>query len=262
GHTVPHSCSGIFVRGIIWDGPSYPGHDRIERRLPREREPSAMPLDSDDLQSLYANRFGAESEQRADLWQVLCADFFQQWVPASATVLDLAAGHCEFVNNIRAARRIAVDLNPDVQHRAARGVETHVLPSDALDAIDDHSVDRVFISNFFEHISRDTILSTLIEVRRVLKQDGQLLLLQPNVRYCGRDYWQFFDHITPVDDRAMAEAFAATGYDLVRSIPRFLPYTTKSRIPTSAALVRLYLRVPLAWRIMGAQAFMVASPAA
>lgn len=32
---------------------------------------------------------------------------------------------------------------------------------------------------------------------------GRLLILQPNVRYCGRDYWQFFDHITPVDDRAV-----------------------------------------------------------
>jgi ubiquinone/menaquinone biosynthesis C-methylase UbiE len=118
----------------------------------------------------------------------------------------------------------------------------------------------VFISNFFEHINHETILATLVEVRRVLKPAGQLLLLQPNVRYCAKDYWQFFDHITPVDDRAMVEAFAQTGYRVVKNIPRFLPYTTKSRLPSGPGLVRLYLKVPLAWRVLGAQAFMVATP--
>src|SRR5579875_3358139 len=181
---------------------------------------SFVELDSDDLKALYANRFDAEGEQRQDIWQVLCSDFFQRWVPADAIVLDLAAGHYEFINNIRAGRRIAVDLNPDVASRAAAGVETHVLRSDAMTAIADDSVDRVFISNFFEHISREVITATLLEVRRVLRPDGRLLLLQPNVRYCGKDYWQFFDHITPIDDRAMLEAFAHTGYHVLENIPR------------------------------------------
>jgi SAM-dependent methyltransferase len=219
-------------------------------------------LNSEDLRSLYASRFESEERQRHELWATLCAAFFQDWVPRDATVLDLAAGHCEFINNIRAGRRIAVDLNPDVATRAAEGVETHVLRSDELTGIESGSVDRVFISNFFEHVSRDVILSTLVEVRRVLKADGQLLLLQPNIRYAQRDYWMFFDHITPVDDRAMEEAFEQTGYRVVKSIPRFLPYTTKGRRPSAPWMVRLYLRVPLAWRFMGGQAFMVATPRA
>ena len=219
-----------------------------------------MELKASGLKALYRNRFDTESEQRQQTWAVLCAHFFQQWVPEDAVVLDLAAGHCEFINNIRAGRRIAVDLNPDVTVRAAAGVQTHVLRSDDLADIPDRSVDVVFISNFFEHISREAILSTLVEVRRVLRPGGRLLVLQPNVRYCARDYWQFFDHITPVDDRALLEAFAATGYDVIKNIPRFLPYTTKSRLPSGPALVKLYLRVPLAWRVLGAQAFMVVTP--
>ncbi len=194
------------------------------------------------------------------MWQVLCTDFFQKWVLPGAVVLDLAAGHCEFVNNIRAGRKIAVDLNPDVQTLANSDVETHVLRSDALTAIEDGSIDVVFISNFFEHITRDVILATLAEVRRVLMSGGRLLLLQPNVRYCARNFWQFFDHITPIDDRALEEAFALTGFDVVTSIPRFLPYSTKSKLPTGPALVRLYLRAPLLWRVFGAQTFMVATP--
>lgn len=219
-----------------------------------------MELESDSLKTLYANRFGGESEVRQDIWQVLCTDFFQDWVPPTATVLDLAAGHCEFINNIQAARRIAVDLNPDVKRCAEAGVETYVLRSDRLETIEDGSIDVVFVSNFFEHVTRDVILSTLAETRRALKPTGRLLVLQPNVRFCGRDYWQFFDHITPVDDRALAEALAATGFDIEKCMPRFLPYSTAGcRRPW---LVRLYLKVPLAWRVLGAQAFIVATPAA
>jgi ubiquinone/menaquinone biosynthesis C-methylase UbiE len=217
-------------------------------------------LESNGLKALYRNRFDSEAEQRQELWKVLCTHFFQRWVPEDAVVLDLAAGHCEFINNIRAGRRIAVDLNPDVTLRAAAGVESYVLSSDDLAEIAGQSVDVVFISNFFEHISREAILATLVEVRRVLRPGGRLLVLQPNVRYCARDYWQFFDHITPVDDRALVEAFAATGFDVVTNIPRFLPYSTKSRLPSGPALVKLYLRVPLAWRVLGAQAFLVATP--
>jgi hypothetical protein len=40
--------------------------------------------------------------------------------------------------------------------------------------------------------------------------------------------------------------------------PRFLPYTTKSRFPQWGWLVRLYLRLPLAQRLFGRQAWVVA----
>ena len=217
---------------------------------------------SEELRGLYARRFESNEVQRQDLWQVLCSDFFQRWVPQDATVLDVAAGHCEFVNNIRAGRKIAVDLNPDVAVRAAPDVETHVCRSDDMAALADQSVDRAFVSNFFEHVTREVIVSTLTEIRRVLKPDGRLMILQPNVRYCAKDYWMFFDHITPVDDRALVEALAGAGYDVETCLPRFLPYTTKSRLPAGPGLVRLYLKVPLAWRVLGAQAFVVARPAA
>jgi ubiquinone/menaquinone biosynthesis C-methylase UbiE len=217
-------------------------------------------LEAKRLQELYRHRFAHEEQARNALWAVLCRDFFSRWVPTNATVLDLAAGHCEFVNHIEAARRIAVDLNPDVVQRANPGVESIVARSDELTEIADASIDRVFISNFFEHVERSVILSTLIEVRRVLKDDGRLLVLQPNIRYCSRDYWMFFDHITPVDDRALVEAFDAAGFEVEVSIPRFLPYTTKSGLPAAPRLVSLYLKIPLAWRLLGGQAFMVGRP--
>lgn len=217
-------------------------------------------MQGEQLKDLYGARFSTETPARNELWEVLCRHFFQKWIDQDAVVLDLAAGHCEFINHIQARRRLAVDLNPAVVDYAADGVEATVSRSDDLSWLEDSSIDRVFISNFFEHITREEILGTLREVRRVLRPTGKLLVLQPNIRYCARDYWMFFDHITPIDDRGLAEAFAAQGLVVEHSIARFLPYTTKSTLPSHRMLVRAYLRVPLAWRVLGGQAFMVARP--
>lgn len=213
-----------------------------------------------DLSRMYAARFGPEHGAREDLWAVLVEDFFQRWIPADSTVVEIAAGHCEFINSVRAGRKIAVDLNPDVTTYAAADVEAYVTTSVDLSPIDDASVDVIFVSNFFEHISRPEILETIREARRIVRDDGRILVLQPNIRFCQRDYWMFFDHVTALDDRSLAEALALGGFEVEECIVRFLPYTTKGRLPSTANLVRLYLRMPWAWRILGQQSFVVARP--
>jgi hypothetical protein len=57
----------------------------------------------------------------------------------------------------------------------------------------------------------------------------------------------------PITDRSLAEILLNLGYEVVDCIPKFLPYTTCGALPKAGFLVRLYLRVPLAWRIMGRQ---------
>jgi SAM-dependent methyltransferase len=217
--------------------------------------------EGEQMRALYGERFSGEDAFRRDMWAVLCKDFFQKWVAKDAVVLDVAAGTCDFVNAIEARERIALDLNPAVEQYADPGVRTIIGRADAMDDVPDDSVDVVFVSNFFEHIDRDTILAVMREARRVLRPGGRFLILQPNVRFCARDYWMFFDHITPVDDRALVEAFGLTGFRLVHKVERFLPFTAKSRLPQSVGLVKAYLRMPLAWRLLGKQSFLVAEPA-
>lgn len=209
-------------------------------------------------QAVYTRRFEGESEFRRAMWRTLCRDFFQRHIPEGSSVLEVAAGHCEFINHVAAGRRIAADINPDTARHAAPGVEVVIAPSDAMTGIIDGSVDVIFISNFFEHLSRVAIASTVRECHRILRPGGRLLILQPNYRYCARDYWMFFDHVTPVDDRALVELLELTGFRMRLVIPRFLPFTTKSRIPRSLLLIRVYLRLPFLWRLWGAQAFLVA----
>lgn len=212
------------------------------------------------LEAIYQRRFGPDLAFRRRMWRLLCAEFFQRWVPPRSVVLEVGAGYCEFINAIAAGRKIAVDLNPDTRRHAGPGVEVLTAPSTDLAALATASVDVAFASNFFEHLSRPDIVQTMREVARVLRPGGRFLILQPNWRYCYRDYWMFFDHVTALDHHSLVEALETSGFRAVETIPRFLPYTTKSRLPKSLALLRIYLRLPLAWRLFGGQAFVVAEP--
>ena len=214
-----------------------------------------------ELDRLYAARFhDEERESKAQLWRVICKDFFARYVPNDACVLDLGAGYCDFVNNISARRRIAIDLNPDTARFAAPGVEVHQLPLDRLsEAVEHGTADLAFASNVFEHLrSPDALLKVLAEVRAALRPGGRIIIMQPNVRLLGGAFWDFFDHTLPLSERGMTEALEVAGFQVVECRARFLPYTTKSRLPQWAFLVRLYLRFRPAQYLLGKQMLVVA----
>jgi len=216
-----------------------------------------------ELDRLYAARFhDAERESKAQLWRVICQEFFANYVPKEGCVVDLGAGYCDFVNNISARRRIAVDLNPDTARFAAAGVEVHQLPLEQLlDAIDPGTVDLAFASNVFEHLrDPDALLRVLANVRTVLRPGGRIVIMQPNVRLVGGAFWDFFDHTLPLSERGMTEALEVAGFRVVECRARFLPYTTKSRLPQWDFLVRLYLRFRPAQYLLGKQMLVVAEP--
>ena len=217
------------------------------------------------LDRLYAARFPeAERHARVQLWRTLCDAFFARYVPPDGTVLDLGAGYCDFINQIRAGRRIAIDLNPETPAAAAPGVEVHSLALPALGtAIPPGSVDLAFASNVFEHLrSPDALLDVLGAVRTALRPGGRLVILQPNVRLVGGRFWDFFDHTLPLTERGMAEAVTLAGFRVTECRARFLPYTTKSRLPQASFLVRLYLAFPPAQWLLGKQMLVVAERAA
>ncbi len=182
--------------------------------------------------------------------------FFQRYIPAGSTVLNWQQVITSLL--IISKQKIAVDLNSEVSHYAAKVVQVAVTSSTDLSAIADYSVDITFTSNFFEHLTREEIVKTIREVKRVLVKGGSFLILQPNIRFCQRDYWMFFDHITPLDDRSLSEALETNGLKITQTIVRFLPYTTKSRLPKGLFFIKAYLKLPLAWRIFGQQSFIVA----
>jgi len=211
-----------------------------------------------ELERLYRHRFDESSlANKRAIWAVLCKDFFSAYIKPTDCVVDIGAGYCEFINQIQAARRIAVDQNPRTAEFAAHGVEVLRDNCTELASLVDASVDVVFMSNFLEHLpSKQVVLDTLAAARRVLRPNGRLLILQPNVRLIPGEYWDFFDHHTPLTEHSLCEAAALLDLKIERVIARFLPYTTKSRLPQAPWMVRLYLRLPFVWYLLGKQSFL------
>ncbi len=212
------------------------------------------------LSRLYAARFGPEDKARKNrIWRVLCRHFFQDYVDPRDTVLDIGAGYCEFINHIVCRRRIALDLSEEVRAHAGPGVEVVQGISTDLSSLPNELIDVVFASNFFEHLlTKQDLLRTLAEVLRVLRPGGRLLILQPNIRYAGGAYWDFFDHHLPLTERSLVEALELAGLKPIEVRPRFLPFTSKSALPQHPFLVWLYLKIPIAQRILGQQSWIVA----
>lgn len=208
----------------------------------------------DELASVYERRFSdEESARKHALWKVLCRHL-QRYVGSDAAVLDVACDRGYFIENITARERWATDVR-DMSQFLSEGVR--FVQADGL-TLDRHlphdSFDLVFMSNYLEHLGSGGEVVRQFEVTRaLLRPGGSVLVLQPNIRLVGGAYWDFIDHKVALTERSLAEAAELAGLRTTRVVTRFLPYTTKGRLPTSARLARLYLALRPAWFLLGKQ---------
>lgn len=214
------------------------------------------------LKKLYANRFDSRQMQaKVALWKVLIDEFLQDYVPSKSVVLDIGGGYCEFINQIRAQEKCLIDLNPDAKLFANADVK--VLNIDVLN-LDNHTsfteqFDRIFISNFFEHLrNKEELVEIISFCFDALKPNGSLLIIQPNFKYSYKEYYDFIDHQLPITHLSLQELLQTVGFKVDVMIPRFLPFSTKGR-PASPLLLKVYLKLPILWRFLGGQMFVKAS---
>lgn len=217
-----------------------------------------------ELAALYRIRFEEDFlPRKRQIWQVLCRDFFQKFIPPDAVILDVACGYGEFINNIQAGTKIAVDINPDTKTHLSPEVEFHTLSAGEVSAIGRGRMDVVFTSNFLEHLPDKAALDTFLDqVFMLLKPGGHYLILGPNLRYLAGAYWDFYDHHLGLTHLSLSEALELKGFRIAQCIDKFLPYTTQGGLPTHPLLVKLYLKFPFIWKILGRQFFIVATKAA
>jgi ubiquinone/menaquinone biosynthesis C-methylase UbiE len=213
-----------------------------------------------NLEALYRERFDERDlRQKNNVWKIICEDFLQNFIESSDTVLDMGAGTCEFINNIRCAVKYAADINPNTESHADQGVIVLCPEDGELPQLQDSSVNVVFASNFFEHMpDRQCMLDMLATIRRILVAGGRLIVVQPNVKYLAMHYWDFFDHQIALSHKSMREALVTSGFEIEVLRARFLPYTFRSRFPKGRFFVRTYLKLPIIQRIFGRQMLIVA----
>lgn len=200
-----------------------------------------------------------EDPRRAATWSALWRYFFSRHIGPEDCVLDLGAGYGDFINNVVAKTRIAVDAWPGMVDHLAPGVQPIVAPATDLSAISPASVNFALASNLFEHLTRDEARASLAELRRVLRADGILALLQPNYRYAYREYFDDYTHRVAYSHIALADLLRAEGWRVTLVKPRFLPLTIKSRLPTWGWMIGAYLRSP--FKPLGKQMLVMATPA-
>ena len=212
-----------------------------------------------DLQKIYQRRFAETAAYRNLVWQELAGIFFNRWVGSEDAVLDLGCGYGEFINNIRARKKWAMDLNPEAPRHLAKDVI--FLHQDCASPwpLPEGSLDGVFTSNFFEHLpDKECLKRTLRQILRCLKPGGRLIALGPNIRYLPGQYWDFFDHHVALTERSLAEALEVEGFVMEQATPRFLPYTMVNSLQYPLFFLRLYLMFPWLWWIKGRQFLVIA----
>ncbi|MBV5317440.1 MAG: class I SAM-dependent methyltransferase [Desulfobulbaceae bacterium] len=218
-------------------------------------------MDGRELSELYKIRFTDDQIPRKNaIWQVICHDYLQKFINPTDTVVDIACGFGEFLNNIKAEKKIAVDLNPDAKLFLNPEIEFYQCMATKLSSVVvNGSADIVFSSNFLEHLpDKKTLDEFLDQVLVSLKPCGKYIILGPNLRYLPGKYWDFYDHHLGLTHLSLTEALQLKGFNIEVCIDRFLPYTTQGALPTHPFLVKAYLKCPMAWKFLGKQFLIVA----
>jgi len=191
---------------------------------------------------------------RQKVWKAIC-EYIQKDIPILSTVLDLGAGYCDFINQIVASKKYALDVNRDVQDYCLP--EVHFLHSNVSEiGIPDQSADVVFASNLLEHLKEDVLSSLFAELRRILRSGGLLILVQPNYYYCYRRYWDDFTHVKAYTHESLPDMLLSMNYRIKRIEKRFVPFSFQACPIRSYLLTRFYLALP--WRPFAAQMLIVA----
>jgi len=209
------------------------------------------------LPDIYDTRFDEREISAKDaVWREIVR-FLQRYIQ-DGPLLDIGCDRGHFVRFAEASERWATDIRdvsaalpPDIQFVQASGLDLEsVVPTDHFAT--------VFMSNYLEHLeSGDAVIDQLHVVRRLLRPGGRVIILQPNIRLVGPRYWDFIDHRVALTERSLLEASEIAGLHTVELVTRFLPYSTKGRLPGDPRLVRAYLAFRPGWALLGKQTLFV-----
>jgi SAM-dependent methyltransferase len=198
------------------------------------------------FQEVYHAVHLPEHPARAMVWRVV-AEHLSRWVPADARVLEIGAGYCHWINAVRGARRVALDVWPELPRHAAPGVEAVVADvTKDLRGLGVGEFDVVLASNVLEHFEPAVSAAVIADVAAVLQSGGRFIIVQPNFRYAYREYFDDYTHRSIFTDVSLPNLLRSHGFEIDLCAPKFLPYSMReARVPIAPWLIKLYLHSPI-----------------
>jgi SAM-dependent methyltransferase len=198
------------------------------------------------MSTTYHDVHLTDDPARQVVWDVLAA-YLARWVPADAHVVEIGAGYCSWINSVRAARKVAVDVWPELPRFVAPGVEAKILDAaTGLPTLGREQFNVALASNVLEHFEPDVAASVIGDVAGLLKPGGRFIIIQPNFRYAYREYFDDYTHRSIFTDISLANLLRSHGFGIETSVPRFLPYSMRDRRASIRPwLIRAYLRSPV-----------------
>jgi ubiquinone/menaquinone biosynthesis C-methylase UbiE len=200
----------------------------------------------------YFDEMYIQLQERATIWSAL-AEYVQHDIGKPNTILELGAGYCNFINNISAKHKIALDTNSSSKKYANKDVKFHTGKCNKLKFISSNSIDVVFASNLLEHLSSTELEELFSELRRIVKKKGKIVILQPNFYYAYREYFHDYTHKTIFTHVSMCDLLSANGFNPIKIKPKLLPFSMQSKysgqplpkILFSKFIIKLYLHSPI-----------------
>jgi SAM-dependent methyltransferase len=222
-------CSAVFLRHglfatedawLYWEGSVSlleHGHYSWLHGRPIVAQPQGFPFIWAGVQGRHADDNGPpvrmESEQimknwdyhgtrlvpdrkREILWKSLWRFWFSRLIAPEDTVLDIGCGHGCFINSVQARRKIAMDQWKGFVSHINPGTQTAVAGLTEIDFIEAGAVDFAFLSNVTEHVTKEDFSLFLEKLKPKLSAKGTLNLIQPNYRFCAKEYFNDFTRIS------------------------------------------------------------------
>jgi SAM-dependent methyltransferase len=212
------------------------------------------------LKDSYATTRYAYTPKRRVVWNEVCRHINRYFVLPIFHVLELGCGYGDFIGNMDAKKKTVVEADDYfTEYIRSYGNEIDLIHGDVrkvLPGLPSEEYDAVVASNFFEHFSINEVEIMLKEIRRILSNNGSIIIIQPNYRFCASKYFDDYTHRTAFSHISFSDLLQVAGFKVSVNIPRFLPFSFKSRFPIFGLLVRLYLSLP--FKPMGAQFLIIA----
>ena len=154
-------------------------------------------------------------------WQKALGEFggaanllkFANYIQPHDVVLDFGCGGGYLLSNIRCARKVGVEINPDARQQSARaGIEVF----GSLAELPDHSIDVAISNHALEHVHHP--LGEIASLVKKLKPGGLAIFVVPceNVwhRFEANDVNQ---HLFSWGPMCLGNLFAAAGFEVLES---------------------------------------------